>query len=732
MNEKKNWADYPDGLRMRVSRLLWTVVAIIVFILCTSFARAQDRLCFPSTAWFGSQAPTIDGIVVGDVGWQRAFHAELGPTGDPDAVVQGIRDTNKLYLSVQANKLDSINSGNPGNNPPAASVVVLTFDSGGGQFQQIQIQPVISNAQPASSGLSGPIKFWTGTASGSGVSWTAVTPPPPWLLTGNVKVSYTQDTAGAFPFHWYLEMALPFQIGISPGLALPNGFFRLYIDVFRVVSAEFQQTSWPPGQTETGCPSGTAVGTCTPDQQTPAVTSWGISTIDASQTCSLVNVQSISVTNATNVGGTLIDVSTSNTFKVQVQNNPPPPGTGLPDTAKQVSATFSIANFGISSLPAWQAVPTSNNPTAPADLPPGPTTVSPSPWTVSLADQPKYDPNAPNSHPHQCIRVQLSSNDSNTAFTNNPAFQNMDFVAASKFERTAEISAKGYPLPPGQTDQLFDLYVLTREEVLKPGQAMPAFGQATTPATPAQGTTKGRVISQLTWIAEGCRHTGRYMTVDNQTLELCDPVGAFGYVVRHVGLAPVENWRLEFTGKGLEKVPGTNNVYRLHVTQDGVATVTTQAEPKEQKSAGQGKVAVFLDAGAGIPHGTFGNAFNTGFSLNAGLEYIATSHFSVEGIFGYHHFPAKVGSALNLYQFSVNAKAYLTTSGSVRPFVNGGIGGYKFSPGPTNFGGDFGGGVLYNITAHWGLQGSYNFHAVNTPVAATKFSTLQGGIRFVF
>jgi len=145
-----------------------------------------------------------------------------------------------------------------------------------------------------------------------------------------------------------------------------------------------------------------------------------------------------------------------------------------------------------------------------------------------------------------------------------------------------------------------------------------------------------------------------------------------------------------------------------------------------------GRVAVFLDAGAGIPHGAFGSAFNTGFSLNEGLEYIATNRFSVEGIFGYHHFPAKVGSALNLYQFSVNAKAYLTTSGSVRPFVNAGIGGYKFSPGPTNFGGNFGMGVLYVLTPHWGLQGSYNFHAVNTPVAATKFSTLQGGVRFVF
>jgi hypothetical protein len=155
--------------------------------------------------------------------------------------------------------------------------------------------------------------------------------------------------------------------------------------------------------------------------------------------------------------------------------------------------------------------------------------------------------------------------------------------------------------------------------------------------------------------------------------------------------------------------------------------VTVVLPPK-----GVGKVAVFLDAGAGIPHGTFGNAFNTGFSLNAGLEYIATSHFSAEGIFGYHHFPAKVGSAVDLYQFSANGKAYLTTGGSLRPFVNAGIGGYKASPGSTYFGGNVGGGVLKELSPHWGVQASYNFHVVNTPGAATKFSTAQLGIRYVF
>ncbi len=95
-------------------------------------------------------------------------------------------------------------------------------------------------------------------------------------------------------------------------------------------------------------------------------------------------------------------------------------------------------------------------------------------------------------------------------------------------------------------------------------------------------------------------------------------------------------------------------------------------------------------------------------------------------------FRVQIGSALDAYQFSANGKVYLTSSSGLRPFINTGIGGYKFRPGSTYVGGNFGAEILYNITPNWGLQGSYNFHAVNTPGAVTKFSTLQAGIRFVF
>lgn len=146
-----------------------------------------------------------------------------------------------------------------------------------------------------------------------------------------------------------------------------------------------------------------------------------------------------------------------------------------------------------------------------------------------------------------------------------------------------------------------------------------------------------------------------------------------------------------------------------------------------------GKLAAFLDLGAGFPHGTFSNAFNTGFAFNAGLEHMFNPHVSAEGIFGYHHFPGKFGGDVNVYQFSGNMNVYLTVPpNKLRPFVNGGIGAYKFSPGSANFGGNFGAGVLYELTSRFGLQGSYNFHTINTPGTVTRFSTIQGGIRFVF
>jgi hypothetical protein len=168
--------------------------------------------------------------------------------------------------------------------------------------------------------------------------------------------------------------------------------------------------------------------------------------------------------------------------------------------------------------------------------------------------------------------------------------------------------------------------------------------------------------------------------------------------------------------------------------QGAIGTVTGQGGGTGPGGTpGAGKLAVFLDLGAGIPNGTFANGFKTGFSANAGLEYMFSQYVSAEGIFGYHYFPGKLSGNEHVYQFSANVKAYLTPpSNTIRPFLNAGIGGYKFSPGSTHFGSNFGGGVLFQVTFHFGIEGSYNFHYVTTPGASTRFSTVQGGVRWVF
>lgn len=142
--------------------------------------------------------------------------------------------------------------------------------------------------------------------------------------------------------------------------------------------------------------------------------------------------------------------------------------------------------------------------------------------------------------------------------------------------------------------------------------------------------------------------------------------------------------------------------------------------------------AVFGDVGVTVPHGDFNLFVDPDFSANVGLEYIITSQFSAVGTLGYHRFSTFFDEHATLYQVSGNAKFYLVDeSSNVRPFVNGGIGLYVTDSGSTHFGGNVGGGVLFNVTEHVGIQGSYNFHAVSIG-DTIKFSTVQGGIRFRF
>jgi hypothetical protein len=246
-------------------------------------------------------------------------------------------------------------------------------------------------------------------------------------------------------------------------------------------------------------------------------------------------------------------------------------------------------------------------------------------------------------------------------------------------------------------------------------------------------TEKKQVLP--TYVVHTYYDTGETVNLNGKQHPILLPQNAFGYyVVPHGNFL---GWSSKLEG-ATQIAP---DFYRRAMPSSGIAQVTTTITAVGESGGGGGgggtqvgKFAVFLDLGANFPQGSFSGHFKNGFSLNAGLEYIAASHLSLEGIFGYHYAPAKAGGSLNIYQFSGDAKYYITT-GNIRPFINGGIGGYAFSPGSTHFGGNVGGGVLFTPASfgpHWGLQGSYNFHAVNTPLSTTQFSTFQGGVRYAF
>jgi hypothetical protein len=153
-----------------------------------------------------------------------------------------------------------------------------------------------------------------------------------------------------------------------------------------------------------------------------------------------------------------------------------------------------------------------------------------------------------------------------------------------------------------------------------------------------------------------------------------------------------------------------------------------------QDSGVPGRFAIDADIGGNVPIGTFASLYGKSVSLNAGLEYKLVSHLSLEGVFGYHHFPSKLNPSLNIYQYSANVKAYLTST-RIQPFVNGGPGGYTLSyasASSTYAGGNAGGGLLFNLTKDFGIQASYNFNAVGSSGATSRFSTYQFGVRYAF
>jgi hypothetical protein len=192
----------------------------------------------------------------------------------------------------------------------------------------------------------------------------------------------------------------------------------------------------------------------------------------------------------------------------------------------------------------------------------------------------------------------------------------------------------------------------------------------------------------------------------------------------------IDNW----DGSYLQVVDfPTGTAPSATVTVGGVTTGSVSLPP-QQPSSFAGFFSFGLRGGVAIPNGNANTFFDPGAAFTADLEYHATNQLSAVGLFGYRRMSSgfPLVSGVNVFQFSGGAKAYLTGTGQLRPFVNGGIGGFKFDPGSTKFGVYGGGGLQYRAWPRVWLEGEYNYHTVFTTGSNFTFSTVQGGVRFRF
>ncbi|MBZ4417836.1 MYXO-CTERM sorting domain-containing protein [Myxococcus sp. RHSTA-1-4] len=470
-------------------------------------ADGGNRLCFRDVSGvpYTRGPPTLDGKIQEDKGWTGAFRYEFGNgTTSSHAVVQGVRDSGNVYISVEANNDPSFDEND---------VVVLAFDLGGGanRYRRLHLFPLYATGA-AADGRMREAQYWqSGALNPNGtVNWGTVQIIPHGDLVAGaffLDAKVTSSDGGPNNRTWSVEMRIP-----SSGLPLPPAAdFKMYFDIFRVdgLTSTTPSLHWP---TNANPPPGDA-----PDinNRTPAPANWGIGSFGTSG-CTGVSISATDI-RTNNSPSHVIQIpgtTASNKFQAVVRNS------GA-DAAPDVRATFKIANFGLPSEQSWRPVPAPGNPTeAPGLSVPalGSQMLETGSWILTGAVADSYEDNR-----HQCILVELSSGSDRTTFTNRSAYVNMDFSgSASVFERKVEISTRGYALPPGATAHRIRVDTNQRRNtVFAPGGL--------------------RIpISQLEWLFHGYQDTGAVVSIRGKTYRVVSPIGSFGYIIKHKLTRPLE------------------------------------------------------------------------------------------------------------------------------------------------------------------------------------------------
>jgi hypothetical protein len=633
------------GSRISFARRLWTVaLATLGCALAFQSVGAQPQLCFPqvtglpvktgSSYSFPNNPPIIPSATCtstscptqpeADTGWFNAFRytVEQGttvPNQPADGAFQAIAQGSKLYFSFEIN-------GESGTSPNPYDYVVLAFanfppggqpPSTGAVYTWITLSgPFAATASNLPQAVPpGNISVWQ---SNDPTSWgkTVSTGPFPWLQAGmSAAVDPVSET-----YSWWVVVSI--DNSVSGGPQIPtSGQFPILVDLIRGdgVSLTDEQSTFNVA----------SLAATSPDASNPALTVWPIATLSSSG-CSGVSISSGDITNT--IAGTPTDnvsYTNPNTFQVKVHNS----GAVAAD---QITATFKIADFGLPAPNNWQVLgfdvcsvsptpagcsgthsgdPVANNPVTGvgmgANLPAAVTTptgscadgtgnqcatIAAGAWTLGASNAAfyKFDDNQ-----HQCVRADLASMAGGVTFVHNSAWNNFQFSAtASKFTGSAKVSAE-YPAVGASGQQTFRLGVKKRPMNGEAGQKI--LANVGRKAADSRG---GDVSNYLSYVVEGCRFNGQTLKVPKHetgtsgngytkefiTLNDCDGVGSYGYLVRHDG--PVDTWNSNLTasGDGVSlKVSATDaNTFTLTIPQGQVVQVVTNVNPSTGTGTGGG------------------------------------------------------------------------------------------------------------------------------------------------
>ena len=260
-----------------------------------------------------------------------------------------------------------------------------------------------------------------------------------------------------------------------------------------------------------------------------------------------------------------------------------------PIAAGQLHARFRLANWGSIADPdaPWDDIPGAADITNPAPIPalaPGLDPPVANPDSIQFTFSP---PSLGGKTPHQCMLVELSG--PGLSFLNNSVYRNMDFVNASIFRRSAEISVRGLaPIAAAHRDVYIYVQTLNMPERIEkpapgPEGVPPAGGDVPTlihDERPPPPSFDDQVADVPTYRVHVFHSTGRTVTVGGQTRDILEAQSSFGYYLEHTGA--LAGWR-----HALRAPPSAQlqtlapNFYKVIVPNDGAITVTTAIEAVE-------------------------------------------------------------------------------------------------------------------------------------------------------